>query len=857
VRAGLVLPGVVAFYAEAVHNQQAALFGAFAAIAVILFTDYAGPWVLRARSYLGLVLATSVLVCLGTLCSDHLWISVAVMTAITLVILFSGVLSSIMAGSTTALVVSVVVSVLLDGPPSVIGDRLLGWVTGSAASIIVTMVVWPTPEVDPLQAVAAGGLRALARCLSLLEIRPQAAGSGLTSRASEADEIGQLRAAFFASRNPPSARTGSGRALIQVAERILLLEAVLQGLRHSPSEAGGQASRLLRRSEALLDRAAGTISSGDLRGLPALDRAVAELEDDRRGLVAVALASSRSRSPLSGNRAVALAEVIEPTFAGNEIAGLVADTARFAAAEVRERSRSWWRHVTGAASGTTMPPSRIWARARAHLGPDSVWFQTAVRGCVALGVSVLLAKVLRMEHAFWVSFGTLAVLRATADSTGRSALSALAGTVAGIVVATGVTLAVGSHIAVAWALLPLAVAFTALAPAWSFAASQAGFTVTLLLLFDIVSPQGWTAGIIRIEDMALGCAVSVGVGMLFWPHGAGAVLCRELADSLRSATDYLSASLRFALSLCDAADEPAPTPDLQRKHAEDAARRLDTALRQFTLEQRAAGTLPTARADGLALTAAHLRGTGDAVYDIWRDQKTCPGGRAAAKLALLQTAEVVERWYQAVAASLTGAAAAEKPLPLDAALPSRLACALAEDLDSDDPHRGDTAVRMMWSLNLLQAAARRVGQDLQVKTGLSRPATRRPGNPRSGGPPGRAPGSGVGEVLAPYHAARPRRMLRWRSTGRETTMPVARQGQALPAGWRPGLDRQASGPAGARETTRQTRARPAGSEVPAIPVRRQAPGRRPFPPAPARRGCRRAAGGPSRSVRPLGARSRS
>lgn len=176
----------------------------------------------------------------------------------------------------------------------------------------------------------------------------------------------------------------------------------------------------------------------------------------------------------------------------------------------------------------------------------------------------------------------------------------------------------------AWALLPLATAFTAAAPARSFAASQAGFTVALLLLFDIISPAGWATGIVRVKDMALGCAVAAAAGVLFWPHGASATLRRELAAGLHSSVTYLRATLDYALSLCDSATGATPRPDGDRARADDAARRLDDAFRQFSTER---GVKPGAAGpvSGLAVTAAYLRSTGDAVYDVWRDQDACPG----------------------------------------------------------------------------------------------------------------------------------------------------------------------------------------------------------------------------------------
>ena len=42
----------------------------------------------------------------------------------------------------------------------------------------------------------------------------------------------------------------------------------------------------------------------------------------------------------------------------------------------------------------------------------------------------------------------------------------------------------------------------------------------VLVLFNLVDPIGWEIGIIRVEDVALGAAVGVLIGLAAWPRGA-------------------------------------------------------------------------------------------------------------------------------------------------------------------------------------------------------------------------------------------------------------------------------------------------------------------------------------------------
>ena len=87
-------------------------------------------------------------------------------------------------------------------------------------------------------------------------------------------------------------------------------------------------------------------------------------------------------------------------------------------------------------------------------------------------------------------------------------------------------------------------------------------------------------GLLRIEDVAIGCAVSLVVGVLFWPRGAASVVGDDLADAFRVGAVYLRQSVRLGPG------HPAPAPDAGPT-AVTAGIRLDEALRGFLAEQGA------------------------------------------------------------------------------------------------------------------------------------------------------------------------------------------------------------------------------------------------------------------------------
>jgi uncharacterized membrane protein YccC len=139
---------------------------------------------------------------------------------------------------------------------------------------------------------------------------------------------------------------------------------------------------------------------------------------------------------------------------------------------------------------------------------------------------------------------------------------------------------IGTHEAVLWGALPVSILLAAYAPrAISFAAGQARFTVVLFVLFNIIQPVGWRVGLIRVEDIAIGFAISLGVGLLFWPRGADALLREDLAAAYARAADYVVA---IARQLIEGGDS-----DAAARAADAAIHRLDDAFRQYLAERSA------------------------------------------------------------------------------------------------------------------------------------------------------------------------------------------------------------------------------------------------------------------------------
>ena len=433
---------------------------------------------------------------------------------------------------------------------------------------------------------------------------------------------------------------------------------------------------------------------------------------------------------------------LDPAFRAHAASYMVdqiaANLETFAAAN----ARGWVARALGR-SGSGSRPAAIGGslasareRAGAHLALGSVSARNALRGGAALGLAVLIARVIGVEHAFWVSFGTLSILRSNALSTGQTYVRALAGTVLGFVVGAAIVLAIGTNTTLLWALLPVAVLFAGVAPAAiSFTAGQASFTVVLFILFNIIAPAGWQIGLVRIEDIALGGGASLVVGLLFWPRGAGAALGHALADAYAESASYLQSAVGHAVVCCapglpEAGDSVRRATELpEASHAAAASRRLDDTFRTY-LAERGPKRLGLAGVTKLVTGASILRLAGDAVLELWSenpdDEATL--SRVGAGRELLGRAQADERWYLGFADALGQAGPVPDPAAPDPRADVRLRAAIDHDLRSAEGEATAAGVRVMWTgdhldaIRRLQGALVAAARERQFSKARSRPS---------------------------------------------------------------------------------------------------------------------------------------
>jgi uncharacterized membrane protein YccC len=711
------MPSLFAIASLAIGNSTIATFAAFGSFAQMLFVGFRGSMGDRARSQLALALAGVVLVCIGTLCSQHVALATVSMAVVGFVVLFSGVVSSVLASASTGLLLAFILPVALSAPASSIPDRLAGWLMAGAAAMIAGQLLWPAPVADPLRSGVATTCRLVAQRLRIaVQLAEGEPGVTEQDRLAAAEEsrrrISAMLTSFYSVPYRPAGLTTSARALVRMVDEIGWLGSVLDQSPPDPSlPPGAGVCQVKRAAAGLLDACADLLGDASA-GLERLDQGIERLRGaldmmEREATDALPLGRAAATDGFEPGR-LELVSAFEPSFRAQELAFVVASIARNVEIAVAADRRSWWERLLGRQpEGIDGPLAAVQQRARSHVDRHSVWLHNSVRGAIGLALAVLVADLSGVQHAFWVVLGTLSVLRSNALSTGQNVVKGLTGTVLGLIVGSLLILGIGTNSTVLWLCLPVAVCIAGFAPAAiSFAAGQAAFSVTLLILFNLLAPAGWQIGLVRIEDVLIGSAVSLVVGVLFWPRGASAALRSALADAYRDSARYLSSAVAFGTACCDTPGHADSVPASDRILAAAAARRLDDAFRQL-LNERGARRLTLAEASRLVTGVAEVRLAADAVLDLWtRETGSTSRTRTAARSALAEATSAVTGWYFGFADALEATASVPEAAVADDRTTANVVEAVGQDLAEDCGGATATAVRMLWTADHLDAVRR-------------------------------------------------------------------------------------------------------------------------------------------------------
>ena len=674
-RAAIVMPAVFAFADKVIGQPQTSIFAAFGSFAMLVLAEFGGPPRTRFLAYLGLGCVGATFITLGTLCSRSPWLGAAAMAAVGFATLFSGAFSGYFSAGATAAILTFVLPVTIPAANSAIPDRLAGWGLATGAAICAVMLLWPLRRRADLQREAAGAVRSVADVLD-------ADAEQLAERARLArDAVDGLGRRLLGTQHRPTGPTGPMAALASLPDELDWLLSFLS----PPAEpvalelACAEDEEAMAAAAAVLRASAERLEGRDVR--PDFARL-----DAARDAVARALVRRLPELP-PDTPTGALPPALGPpfriraaTYSARQVAGYALRATGADAPELDQPDLG--RQPARAALEATEQ------LAREHASMGSVWFQNSLRGAAGLAIAVYIAQRTGLQHGFWVVLGTLSVLRSNALGTGWSILSALAGTAVGIVIGALLVIAIGTHEAVLWGVLPVAVLLAAYAPrAISFAAGQAGFTVVLFILFNLIQPVGWRVGLVRVEDVAIGFAISLGVGLLFWPRGAAALLREDLATAYARGADYVVATARQVIE-GTASEEAA-------RAADAALHRLDDAFRQY-LAERSATTVNVEDVAALVGGASRVRRAAQSLTALGR---MADGDTRLERCGqnLDRELHALQSWYVTLGYALVNDRPVPPPHIRDAEGGSRLLACVREAARGRDKATVNAALVLLWA----------------------------------------------------------------------------------------------------------------------------------------------------------------
>ena len=603
VRATIVIPLLFLLTYKVLANPQMTLFAVFGGFATLVVTSFGGSRRDKAVAHLALALAGSAAITIGTLASGSAWLAVVVTLPVAFAIYFSGSIGPNAAVGVTGCLFAWVLPIASTGGSAVLLSRLEGWWLASAAGTLAVLLLSPRPPGQRLRAQSA-------KVSGLLADQLAAALADTDATAAAADALAaqdELTSMFVATPYRPTGLAAADQALSHLIHMLEWCGSLVRDAcsRHVRLAAAAAADRDLLELSGSTLRQVAAVLEGQQSGVdlePVWEARLASAENLKKPAGDAAAAVQRADYAYHA-QAIGIAT--------SAVAGDALIAARRATpAQVAALRRQWvaglpetthfpMPDTTAAARG---PWAGLAARVRGSVSTDaslrSVWFRNSARGAIAVAAAVAVAKLLDVQHAFWVVLGTLSVLRTSASATGATALRGLAGQIAGFAVGAALLVGIGTSPAALWVAFPLAVLVAAYTPGTApFAAGQAAFTVTIVVLYNILAPAGWRVGLLRVEDVAIGCAVSLVVGYLFWPRGVSAVVGDNLADAFRSGSDYLADATSWALG--DRAGRPGKADD-----AMAAGIRLDDAVRGYLTEQ---GSKRLSKADLWLLVMATTR----------------------------------------------------------------------------------------------------------------------------------------------------------------------------------------------------------------------------------------------------------
>src|ERR1700724_2580893 len=267
----IIMPAMFALGDKVIGDPQLATFAAFGSFAMLLLVDFGGAMAELLQAQGAPPRTGGVFVCLATLASQNAWLAAAAMAVAGFGVIFAGVVSSVLAGASTALLLAFILPVSLAAPASAVPDRLAGWGMAGGVALVATALLWAAPARDRLRGPAGAACRVLAARLRaglayLLSGMDEQFALDRDHAAAQADQaVEALRSAFLATPYRPTGLSTPARTTVRLVDELNWLNSIFiqpalhrDGVNRAALRVKEAAAGVLERAADLLDSRGGS-----------------------------------------------------------------------------------------------------------------------------------------------------------------------------------------------------------------------------------------------------------------------------------------------------------------------------------------------------------------------------------------------------------------------------------------------------------------------------------------------------------------------------------------------------------------------------------------------------------------------
>jgi len=204
------------------------------------------------------------------------------------------------------------------------------------------------------------------------------------------------------------------------------------------------------------------------------------------------------------------------------------------------------------------------ARAARNVLLSSGSWRYGLRLALCIGLAQVLVSTVPVPRSYWIALTITFVLKPDFGSVFSRALLRALGTVAGLVIAAAVLSVVPRGWWDVLVLLLLAPLIPALTPR-GYGYQTMAITPVILLLSDILNHQGTALLLPRLVDSLIGCGIALIAGYLLWPESWHTRVGDRLAEAVADTAGYVESAFGTQAGAAGVETDPAARARMRRR----------------------------------------------------------------------------------------------------------------------------------------------------------------------------------------------------------------------------------------------------------------------------------------------------